>query len=456
MFPILRKKKSRPWRALLLSGFVLLFALQFLGPVTVLAEDADVAERALGLEDCVRIALERNPLKLAASEGFSAAREKAEGARAHYYPEVDARTGYSRWQRHAFLPSDLVQPGLSTQIGPTDDWVAYVSARLTLFDGGRRRAMLEEARARRGAAENEVDRAHQEIILGVHHAFFSHLAAMETMDVAKGSLARSREHLELVEKRRKAGAAVKAEVLRVRVEVEDAGLGLVRAEALVETTRAGLNSAMGLPVDSLIRVDREIREFQKPDDSDMEAAFSKAIQSRPEILAIQNQIDAAKSGIRGAKSAFMPRVEGEAGYGWQDDEFVPEDQQWLAGVSVRIPIFNGFADTHGLAAKKAEWRRQKALREKLIQDVKREVWNSHLRVLEAFRSVQASESLVRSADESLRAERQRYGSGAGTLSDLLDSEHMVLRAQAALVTSRLDYHMAEADYGKSIGSLAEK
>ena len=112
-------------------------------------------DRALTLQECIKIALETNPVPQAAIKGFLAAQEGLGEARSPYYPELGLQAGYSYWQQRAFLPSGLVIPGRPTPktIGPTDDWTAGLRARYLLFDSGERKAQYQSAMARQGLAE---------------------------------------------------------------------------------------------------------------------------------------------------------------------------------------------------------------------------------------------------------------------------------------------------------------
>ena len=85
-------------------------------------EEVIVSGKPLTLAQCVAIALDRNPLRRAAEEGVTAARAVVGSVNSAYYPRVDLNAGYSRWERHIFLPDGVGQPGMTSSVGPTDDW----------------------------------------------------------------------------------------------------------------------------------------------------------------------------------------------------------------------------------------------------------------------------------------------------------------------------------------------
>ena len=62
--------------------------------------------------------------------------------------------------------------------------------------------------------------------------------------------------------------------------------------------------------------------------------------------------------------------------------------------------------------------------------------------------------MVVNAQESLRSVRERYEAGASPVTDLLDAETALTRAQAIQVQANGDYGIAHAAFQWSVGNLA--
>ncbi len=242
---------NKSWLKAIFLGMITL-VLGLFASVWAESLSKDPSNKPLSLRDCIKIALETNPLQEAARKGVQTARETVGESRAPYYPELGLQARYARWQQRAFLPSGLSIPGqpIPTIIGPTDDWMAGLRVRYTLFDSGERRAQYRSALARQGVAEEEKTRITQDLVLGVYQGFYGVAAAMETFTVAEKNLNRAKDHLRLAKERKAAGAVSQADVLRVQVETSNAELALVRAESLVQISKGSLNTIMGLAVES--------------------------------------------------------------------------------------------------------------------------------------------------------------------------------------------------------------
>lgn len=422
------------------------------------AEAEPAAKRLLRLDAAYRIALAQNPLERVAGEGIVIAREDVGVARAPYYPELSLDAGYSRWQTHAFLPNGLLQVGqdIPSVIGPTDDWSAGLNVDYLLFDSGNRQAQLRAALARQGVAEEDAQSIRQDILLNVARAYYNLAASLENLAVQKENLARAEDNLRLAKERYAVGAVPHADVLRARVEVSDSKLTLVRAESSVRIAAGALNTSMGLPVELALEIDTKLDELDPPETINLAGALDQAVHKRPEIKSALRNIAAAGYEVDSAKSAFGPKLKAEGGYGWRDADVLPKDEEWLVGVSIELPIFTGFSRFHQLGKARAQVAKEEAQVKDLVLKVREEVWTNHSRLKEAHEATLAAEVEVTDAKESLRITKERYQVGVSTITDLLAAQTALARASADLVAAQWSYHIAMAEFERSIGTLAGK
>ena len=306
----------------------------------------------LTIESCVRIALDANPMHRAALEGVEIANEKVGETHSSYYPEINLKSGYNRWQKRMYLPEGISNPGISNIVGPTDDWIAEIEARLLLLDNGRRKAQMLAAMAIHGEAQEEQEKIRREIILSVHQAFYGVMAAKEIASVAVENVNRTEDHLRLSKALMESGAVPEADVLRAKVEVATAKLESVHAQHMVFIAKGNLNTAMGIDVDVEFDIDSQHEPIISADQIDLKKDLDLAIHNRPELKAELQRVAAKRHAVEEAKSAFSPKLIAEGGYGWRDDKFLPEDKEWLVGAFVEWPLFTGFLQCTGSPAQR--------------------------------------------------------------------------------------------------------
>ncbi|HWA86579.1 MAG TPA: TolC family protein [Opitutus sp.] len=410
----------------------------------------------LSLDDCVALAAKQHPALAAARAGVDAAQEAVGEARAPYYPQVDFDAGYHRWQRRAFLPSDLARafPGgaLPELIGPLDDWNAGVVSRVTLYDFGARRAGLDAARARHSAAEADAAATQADVRLNAQSAFFGLAAAQDLQSVAQKNLERAGKHEQLAELRHKAGDVPQADVLRTQAGVADARLQLIDAESRVRIAQGRLNTAIGRGADEPVTIATPASDPPPPGSDEIDNAVTRALARRPEIKSEEKRTDAARAAVEAVRASRAPTLRADGAFGWRDTEWLPDTKEWQAGVSVDLPIFDGGARSRRLARSKAELTREQAAYENRRLEIRQEVWSAVSELKRAWTAIDANETSVKASEESLRVVCERYENGEAVVTDLLDTQTALARAEAELATARWSYLAARAAFNRAVGN----
>jgi outer membrane protein TolC len=407
----------------------------------------------LALDDCLKLAAGKHPALAAAQAGVSAATESVGEAQAPYYPSLDLNAGYHRWQRRAFLPAGLTIPGraIPDVIGPLDDWNGGIASRVTLFDFGERRAVLEGARARRAGAEADAATVQADVRLSVQVSFYTLAAARELKTVAEGNLARTEAHQRLALARRQAGAVPQADVLRMDAEVAAARLQLINAASRVRVATGRLNTAMGRAADTPLIIAASLATSPPPAHAELEAAAARALAQRPEITSGEKRTETARAAVTAAQAARAPKVRADAAFGWRDTTFLPDTREWQAGLSVDFPIFDAGSRARRVARSKAELAREEAAFENRRLQIRDEVWAAAAELERAWAAIAANETSVRASEESLRVVHERYENGAALITDLLDTQTALARAESSLAESRWSYLAARAAFDHATG-----
>jgi len=408
------------------------------------------------LQDCTRTALAQSPLLKATAQDQIASREALGQARGAYYPTLGVRGGVSRWQSHAFLPSGLDSPSLSSVVGPTDDWSAGGFARYLLYDGGIRRAGLAAATAAEAAATHNGEATRQSVLFDVHLAFYQLAVTLELQAVAKNSLTNAESHLEAAKNRQKAGDTTEADVLRAQVEVDNAKADVIRTESLVRIARGDLNAVMGQPADTPVDIDAGDAALSTGKDRDVSSLLEQALLERPEVKSAQSAVAAARQQVEAAKGAFGPKVYADGSYGWRDDAASLDDETWFAGVTFEFTAFEGFSRQHQLNRARAEKAKAEASLERVKLAVRKEVWTACARIDESTELVRATTTQVGDAEESLRLMSVRYKAGAVSVTALLDAQTALTASQARHVQARWNCRQAQSALSRATGTLSSQ
>ncbi len=403
----------------------------------------EVDGRILGLAQCIKIALERNPETQIAWQASRSAAAGVGQARAGYMPAADFSAGANR--------GDLVSLDSQQDTGAADTFEAGFGVRYLLFDGGARSAGLEGAESELLKVNFQHNTTLQNVALAVEEAYYQLLAAKELERVAEQTSHQTQYHLDVARARYKNGMVAKSDVLKAETGKAEADLGLVRARSQVRVTRGRLANAMGLNPSKSFAVAELPQDPHQRELADIKKLMAEATSSRPELRSALAGIESGRMNVKAAEASYWPEVTLNADYGWRDRTFAPERDEWSLGVGITLPLFDGFDRGYTKLRAKSELARTVAEHEKLLRGVELEVWTAYSRLIEADQAIEASQALVASAEESARVAEGEYKNGTGSIIEVTDAQTSRTSANVRLVQARLDWYTAMARLERAVG-----
>jgi outer membrane protein TolC len=127
---------------------------------------------------------------------------------------------------------------------------------------------------------------------------------------------------------------------------------------------------------------------------------------------------------------------------------------WLASVSVRWNLFNGFGDKARIDEAKHLLRRSQAEEDRSGSAIRMEVRRAWADLHAANQRIEVARAAVEEAQESLRITQNRYTAGLNNVTDLLRNETAVLEAKTRYLAAINDQRVASAMLEKAAGNLS--
>jgi len=187
-----------------------------------------------------------------------------------------------------------------------------------------------------------------------------------------------------------------------------------------------------------------------------EGEFLKsAYLEQPEIKLKSLGIDIDKWGIQMARSGYRPQVDILAGYSYRSNNLGnminEQHKNWNAGISVNIPIFEGFSTKAKVDAAKARFAQAKLSKENLSDQIAVDVRKACLDLKKSEAIIRSQKDNVGEAQEALRIAEVSYANGVAINLDVLDAQVSLAQIQRNLASGIYDYLMAQAFLDRSIG-----
>jgi len=321
---------------------------------------------------------------------------------------------------------------------------------LELFSGGRRLAERSRAQAElEGAQASELQSRYVAALI-IEGTYYEVLGSRELLEVARSRERRAIEQLAVARARVVSGAAVQSDSLQLVLELSEARVSLLRAEAAVRSTRLELGRRVGRrgPVDAV-----PLDTLGVPDlPLTLPQAVSLALEQGPEYrIARANETQAAAS-VRGRKGAYLPTLTLSGSYAMFDENWFPDaTRRSSAAFTLSLPIWDNGNRELNLARAKAARDVFRAVREDLERGAEADVTTAYDAFLTARASFELDRNALLVARENFRVQDTRYRAGATTILDLLEAQDRLTQAEANLVRSRYATRFAVAGLETILG-----
>ncbi len=160
---------------------------------------------------------------------------------------------------------------------------------------------------------------------------------------------------------------------------------------------------------------------------------------RPDIIAAEEQLRAARANIGAARAAFFPTISltGNAGLSSSslDGLFAEDSLGWSFGPSISLPIFDWGAREADLDLAQALEVEQVANYDRTVQAAFREVNDALAGRRFLAQQVETLRRAVAAQERIARVARLRYREGVGTYLEVLDAERNLFNAQQQLLAT---------------------
>jgi outer membrane protein len=168
------------------------------------------------------------------------------------------------------------------------------------------------ARAQRRATEQRIVGYEAGVVSQVRQQYLASLQALEQAQQADRELVRTREHERLARARLDVGAGTPLDLRRAEVERGQAEVNVLQRRNTYQTELLKLGQAMGTPLSPDTRLASTFALFQPP--WTVDSLLAMALEANPTLLSARATAEAARTGVRAARSQYLPTVGVSMGY----------------------------------------------------------------------------------------------------------------------------------------------
>jgi len=328
---------------------------------------------------------------------------------------------------------------------------------LSLFAGFAHLNRLQRARLTAEAEEARLRHTRLQLAVNVQLQFIELLRRRDDLNTAREAEKRLQTQLRAAEAFVREGLAPRLNVLQNRTELARARQEIIRARNEVRNAEVLLNAMLGFKPDLPVIYKGDLKALPDAVEADEQQALDAAARNRPDLLLARKSVDAARKDMYAAAGRFLPTVDAvfermRARRDYESRQYNDYTRDyWSAGLSFSWELFSGGETAFTTLA---ERKRMQALfkdYEDALSNARTEVVRALLDIAAGRERLAAARFGLDSAGEAYAVADKRYRTRTGTITELLDAQLGLTRADNDMVAALAEFHAARARFFYAVG-----
>ncbi|GFE56212.1 efflux RND transporter permease subunit [Geobacter sp. AOG1] len=426
---------------------------------------AEPVKQSLTLSQAVELALKQNSVLKIGRAKVTENDQKIVSTRSQYFPQLSNNTKFMALsdKQQINIPAGSLGnvgggqfPSNDVKLSQSRSSVLY--SETTLAQPITQLLKIHEAnqiaRADRGIADAELNKAANETVLTVHQLYYALLVAHKERDAAQASLTAAQENLREAGEAVKAGNVLDVAVISAKANHLQGRQALIAAENRISDVTSELNDLLGLPSDAIL----EVTETGLPELTALakDQSYEEARARNGELLSARETLEKSRHAVRAAKYEYIPDVTIFAKHGYQDGAPFVEKNVGIFGAELTWNIFDWGKRKGEIGQRVAQ---QSQAKENLARIDKR----IGIEIDKVYRKLERSKQMVEVANEALSLSKENArlsenGIKAGTVTTAKHAEAVAALRKAEMeeLQASLEYRLARAELDRITGMLASR
>lgn len=447
------------------------------------AQETNLDKKKWTLRESVDYAIENNLTVKQSEYDISLSEIDRKDAIGNYLPTVNLN-GSHAW--NSGLTTDVTTGVLRNLTTQTTS--GGISSGIVIYGGLQNHNQLRRADLSILASRYQLDKIKDDISLNVINAYLQVLFGKEAVNVAKPQLEISLEQLNRTNKLVEAGTLPKGDLLEIQAILANDEQNLIVAQNNVEIALISLAQLLQLDdYENFDIADDEIESLPLVNlaNYSVDEVYKKALENRNEIKVAQTNIEIAEKDIKLAKGALQPTLSGF--YNWNSrysnidrivgsevdpinptrvigqvestgdnvitpnfrpitgspdgfsHQFFDTNKGSSFGLSLRIPVLNGFRASNSVKRAEVFYEKQKnrlGEEELVLEKIIHTVYADAIGALKVY---EAAQKTLNAQNEAFRYAQERFNVGVLNSFDFSQIKNRVVKANSDFLRAKYDF-----------------
>ncbi|MFL5594487.1 MAG: TolC family protein [Gemmatimonadaceae bacterium] len=427
------------------------------------ANGQNAASVSLTLGDAARLAARQSALAQGARLRADEAQARVRERKADLLPTF---TSYVQEAGRTFNTSTLgiefpTPPGQQPVFDPkgqvegpvnTLDVRARVQQNLLDF-GALGRVRSAQAQARSSSAD--ADATAEQAATIATNAYVRAMRADADLRARQADTVLATELLRIAQSQLQAGTGVGLDVTRARAQLAATRASFIASRNARDHAHLDLLRSLALPVGTEVVLADSLSAAVTTAESlpDEATLVAQALRNRPDLLAEEERIRAAKQGVSAIKAERLPSLGLVADDGTIGKNGARLLNTYTWGVQVSLPIFDGFRREARIQQQQSVVKEAEIRRRDLEQQAQVDVRGALLDISNAREQLDAARERLRLAEQEVTQARDRFNAGVAGNADVVNASLALTASRTLVNDAETAYQLARVSLARATGSV---
>ncbi len=421
----------------------------------------------LKLADALAYALENNPSVKNARLELLISKATIKETTSRGLPQINGayNLDYNPRIPVVFLPNQppFGDPSNPSDVIPARFGVSYssglgVTVSQMVFDGSFF-VGLRAAKTLLELTNKDLKKAEIDVVENVKKAYFGVLVNQQRIRLAEANLSRIDTLLKETTALQEAGFVEKLDVSRVQVQRNNSYTQFQRSQTALAISKQLLKLQLGMPLDYEVILAESLEELSPKEET--LALLGEEGAERIELEQMSTQLTLVGLDLKNNMSQYMPKIDfvgntRRSGAGNELDR-VFNKSNWfgssLVGVSMSIPIFDGFGKAARIQKNRIQINQLENQRSFLKESFKNELYAAKANLRNDLSLLEVQEANLKLANEVYQIARIKYKEGVGSNLEVVEADAALIQAEINYLGAIYDGLISKVNLEKALGLL---
>lgn len=313
---------------------------------------------------------------------------------------------------------------------------------------------IRSAQAQARSSNADADASAEQAATIATNAYVRAMRADADLRARQADTVLATELLRIAQSQLQAGTGVGLDVTRARSQLANTRASLIASRNQRDHAHLDLLRSLSLPLGTDIALTDSLTESATGESiPDEPTLVGLALKNRPDLIAEDQRIQAAKQGVSAIKAERLPSLGLVADDGVIGKNGAKLLNTYTWGLQVSLPIFDGFKREARVQEQQSVVKEAEIRRRDLEQQAQVDVRGALLDIANAREQLGAATERLRLAEQEVAQARDRFNAGVAGNADVVNASLALTSSRTLVNDAETAYQLARVSLARAIGSV---